>query len=790
MKKYFHFLAGLVLLVGCSPNEQKPVSIDLNANGSIEPYEDVSLSLDDRAADALRRLSLEQKAHLVVGMGMNLPGMSNDQLKEKVPGAAGNTYPLEVLGIPSIVLADGPAGLRINPTREGDTATYYCTAFPIATLLASTWDAELVRKIGAAMGNEVKEYGADVLLAPAQNIHRDPLGGRNFEYFSEDPLLSGLMSAAIVNGVESQGVGTSVKHFAVNNQETSRMLLDAIVSERALREIYLRGFEITIQVSQPWTVMSAYNKVNGTYASENEDLLTRLLREEWGFDGLVMTDWFAGTNAVAQMKAGNDLLMPGRPDQYEAILNAAKQGGLDTTILNANVKRILQMALQSPGTQRYAYSNKPALEANAQLARTAAAEGVVLMKNKMNVLPMQAGLKIAAFGNTSYDFISGGTGSGDVNEAYTVSLVQGMESAGYRFDESLKNAYAEYLISEKAKQPQKEFFFQLLPPLPEMEVSDSLLAQMVTETDVAIVTIGRNSGEFQDRYLEGDFYLTEAELSLIDRVSRAYQAKGKYVVVVLNIGNVVEMESWRLKPDAIVLAWQGGQEAGNALADVLSGKVNPSGKLPTTFPIRYEDVPSAVNFPGTILSDEEVKFGPLSVGKPMEVVYEEDIFVGYRYYHTFSKPHSFEFGYGMSYTQFAYNDLKLSETTFDQSLEVTVTIKNTGNVPGREVVQLYVAAPAGQLAKPAYELRDFAKTRLLKPGETQKLTFLLEPRDLASFDSSEHAWVAEAGSYTVHVGSSSRQLHQSATFSLPASRLVLQTQALLLPQREIATLKK
>jgi beta-glucosidase len=753
-----------------------------------------------KAKELVSRMTLEEKTKLVVGMGMNLPGMnlSNNsgptvgQTMDKVPGAAGTTFAMPALGIPTTVVADGPAGLRIQPSRENDKRTYYATAFPVGTLLASTWDTALVKKVGQAMGNEVKEYGVDILLAPALNIHRNPLGGRNFEYYSEDPVVAGNIAAAMVNGIESNGVGTSVKHFAANNQETNRNLVNTIASERTLREIYLRGFEITVKKSQPWTIMSSYNRINGVYASESPELLNTILRDEWGFKGYVMTDWFGGTDPVGQMKAGNDLLMPGTAKQVQAILDAVKNGTLDVKSLDENAARIIDIILISPSYKKYAFSNKPDLKAHAAVARTAAAEGIILLKNEKNTLPLNKNTRsIAAFGNTSYDFISGGTGSGDVNEAYTISLVDGLKNAGYTVENELKTSYESFIKSEKAKLPPKKFFFELPAPIPEMPVDAAVLENKAGSSDIAFITIGRNAGEFQDRKKENDYYLSQAEIGLIKTCAAAFHAKGKKLVVILNVGGVVDVTAWKDEADAIVLAWQGGQEAGNAIADVLKGKINPSGKLTSSFPVSYEDVPSAKNFPGKNLSTEPVKgIGGMILGYESEVVYEEGIYTGYRYYNTFKVKPAYEFGYGLSYTQFGYSNLKLSSASFNGKLTASIDITNTGKTAGREVVQLYLSAPAAKMDKPAEELKGFAKTSLLQPGQKQTIRFELAAKDLASFDTPSTSWVAEAGKYKVQVGASSEDIRQSATFELTKELMVEKCHKVLVPQREINVLKK
>lgn len=735
--------------------------------------------------DVVAAMTTQEKAQLVVGMGWgNRPGAPS-AVPEKVPGAAGRTHAIPRLGIPSLTLSDGPAGVRILPIRNGDSSkTYYATAFPVATLLASTWDTAVVHSVGDAFGEEVRDYGIDVLLAPAMNIHRNPLGGRNFEYYSEDPVVSGHIAAAFVRGIQDDGVGTSVKHFVGNNQEFNRTKLNTIVSERALREIYLKGFRIAVQEGDPWTVMSSYNLINGTYTSESRGLLTTVLRNEWGFKGFVMTDWGGGHDPVAQMNAGNDLIEPGNPDQTKAIVAAVKSGAVSEQQLDENVERILRIVLLSPTFKQYKYSNAPDLKAHAQVARHAATQGMVLLKNEGGTLPLAPARKVALFGKTSYELMAGGTGSGDVNKAYMVSLDAGLENAGYTLDAPVQHAYASYIAEQKAQQ-RPRMGFRRPPPIPEMNVDPALIRRAAGEADVAMITIGRISGEGTDRTVERDFVLNDTEHALITHVADAFHAAGKKVVVVLNIASVTDVASWRDQVDAVLLAWLPGQEGGNAIADILSGKVDPSGKLASTFPVFYSDVPSADNFPGKELPHPAEPQGRFGRAVPSEVTYDEGIYVGYRYYQTFGVKPAYPFGYGLSYTTFDYSGLKLSSSQFNGSLTATVTVKNTGTVPGREVAEVYLSAPAKTMDKPESELKAFAKTNLLQPGQSQVLTFALRGLDLASYDTPRAAWVADAGTYTVKVGASSSDIRQQATFDLPQELVVEHEQNVLMPKVQI-----
>ena len=727
----------------------------------------------------IAKMSLEDKTHFVIGTGMKGVSGNNAVIgstQSLVPGAAGTTYPLDTLGIPAIVLADGPAGLRIDATRPNDKATYYCTHFPIGTLLASTWNTPLIEQVGQAIGEEVKAYGADVLLAPALNIQRNALCGRNFEYYSEDPIVAGKTAAAYVRGVQANGVGTSIKHFCANNQETNRMNNNACISQRALREIYLKPFEIAVKEAQPWTVMTSYNYLNGTYTSENRELLQTILRDEWGFKGTVMTDWFGGSNGAKQIAAGNDMLQPGRDQQYNDIVNSVKNKTLPEADLDTCVSRIIKLIEKTPRYKGYKATNKPNLKAHAAITRQSATEGMVLLKNNDNALPLAKDVKnVALFGCTSYNFIAGGTGSGNVNHAYVVSLVDGLKNANMTIDADLAATYNKHIKEQQemlAHANEGKPFAHFLPtPLPEeIAFEDNMLKAKAESTDAAIITIGRLSGEFMDRKTT-DFNLTFNEHKLVANVCKAYHAAGKKVIVLLNIGGVIETASWKEQPDAILCAWQAGQEGGNSVADVLTGKASPSGKLTMTWPIGYADNASSNNFP--INQEPDLNFadhGTLKhVRKDYDYTnYEEDVFVGYRYYSSFSKPVSYPFGYGLSYTTFAYSDAAITQT--GDTYEVSVKVTNTGKVEGKEVVQLYYNDPESkQRNKPEIELKAYAKTKTLKPGESETLKLTVNTYDLASFDDSASIWLVNGVKGNFLIGAASNDIRATVTADVRAT---------------------
>ncbi len=727
--------------------------------------------------EVIKAMTLEEKAQLLVGGGNDGfvgSGAMLGHQKKFVPGAAGTTVAIPRLGIPATVQCDGPAGVHIDAHREGDSRNYYATGFPIGTCLASTWNTDLVRKVGEAIGNETLEYGCDVVLGPGMNLHRNPLCGRNFEYYSEDPVVTGLMGTAFVLGVQSQGVGVSAKHFAVNSQESDRTRVDERLSQRALRELYLKGFEMMVRKSNPWTIMSAYNKINGIYAQGNKDLLTNILRNDWGYKGIVETDWIGKREDLPveqEVAAGNDLMMPGYPAQVKDIVNAVKSGKLDVNDVDRNVRRMLEYIVKTPRFQGYKYSGEPDLKAHAAITRQSSTEGMVLLKNNA-ALPIRGLKTVALFGVNSYDFMSGGLGSGAVNVGYSVDMVTGLKNIGVATTPQLTEIYQNYVKYAKAKlkadkNPMMWFLDQGQPKLDEIDITERCVANEEPKADAAIITIGRQAGEGMDRQINGEFNLSKTEQDMIFRVSDAFHAKGKKVIVIINSGSVMETASWRDRVDAILVAWQPGIEGGNSVADILTGKVNPSGKLTMTWPIAATDHPSTANFAKEYDMYTYKNMEGWGKGNIPGVDFsnhEEDIYVGYRYFDTFKKDVAYPFGFGLSYTTFEMG--KPSVKANGKNIEVSVTVKNTGKVAGKQVAQVYVTAPKGAYEKPVKELKTFGKTRELKPGESQTLKMTLEKRDLASFDEANSQWKVDAGNYLFQVGTDVESIKGTATLKV------------------------
>lgn len=717
----------------------------------------------------LPKLTLEQKARLLVGT----PG-SDKAPSHITPGAAGWTYDIPELGIPSVNLADGPVGPRINPMPWIQTRVVYdehglphdvtvadskagsnmrsqwCTAFPSTTALAATFDAEAARLQGEIMGDECAAYGVDILLNPGVNIMRNPLCGRNFEYYSEDPLLTGVMAAEVVKGTQSKGIGTSLKHFVANNQQTGKKYNDARMSQRALREIYLPAFERVVRTAQPWTIMGSYNYISGRPTQTNRELMQTLLRDEWGYKGLMLTDWTVWRPAKDLIAARCGLIMPGNENVVQEIISGVNDGLIPMEQLDscvADVLRLVDRSLTAKGWQ----FRQPDLKSHAAVSRRLGAEAMVLLKNNNSTLPIKGGARIALFGTSAYQSIAGGTGSSNVNKPYVVDIDSGLINAGYLVDKETAALYRQYnatqaLLTDKHPGcPSWQKISYHRPVIDEMPLknAETYLDKQAAKNEAAVVVIGRKSGETSDRVVENDFNLSEAEKGLIDRVCTAFHAKGKPVVVVLNVCGSINTASWRDKPDAIVMAWFPGQECGNAVADVLGGRVNPSGRLPMTLPLHYADIPSAANYP----------YVGQTEGRNHDYTnYAEDIWVGYRYFDKTDREVAYPFGYGLSYTTFDYSKPQI--TRKGNRTTVSVTITNTGSMPGREVVQLYVSAPERKLSKPLAELRAFGKTRELQPGESQRMSLTVSDNELASFNDKTSQWETDAGYYAARLGRS------------------------------------
>ena len=743
----------------------------------------------DKIEKMIGAMTLEEKIGMIVGDGRFLINAENEIIADVFIASRNSKMVIPRLNIKTTALTDGPSGINKNPAPEGAKDYTYTTAFPTSTCLAATWNTELVENVGKAFGNEVLEYDYDLVLMPALNLHRNPKGGRSFEYYSEDPLLSGKLSASMVNGLQSNGIGATLKHFLANNQETNRRKYNAVVSQRALREIYLRGFEIAVKESNPKAIMTAYNKLNGFYTPEIPELLQDIVRNEWGFKGLYMTDFdMHYGDAVAQVRAGINMIMSGSLNEFNEIKSALRNKTLDESKLDENLFYNMKLKLNSPSIKEYDPSLKPDLEAHAKIAREASGEGLVLLKNENNTLPIKKKKRIAVFGKISYYSIAAGTGSGGIrSNKYEISVNEGLKSAGFKILKEMEKDYTDFIEKTKSEnlvppyfdnpkmrkdngiiddQAPAHFKKRLVAFSKEQAMSKEDISKYESDSDLAVITLGRSGGE---NYENGYLPITQIELDLVKDVCTIFHESGKKVIVILNVGGVWETASWRDYPDAILMAWQPGQEGGHAVADILKGLVNPSGKLPDSFPMRYEDVPSASSFPGIPAND------------PINSFYEEGIYVGYRYYDSFNVPTAYEFGYGLSYTTFEYTDLKLSSDNFSSNMKVTMKVKNTGKVAGKEVVQLYLSAPSAVIEKPAQELKAFAKTKLLQPGESQELSFELDERSLASFWSGISSWVADKGVYEVRVGASSKDIRLKTLFTLQEDIVVEKVHDVLYP---------
>ncbi|MFT3892825.1 MAG: glycoside hydrolase family 3 C-terminal domain-containing protein [Anaerolineales bacterium] len=658
----------------------------------------------------LAQMTLEEKAALCTG------------------ASSWTTTPVERLGIPELIMSDGPHGVRRVPDVHAVAIeSLPATCFPTASCLASTWDVELIRKMGVALAEECIALNVDVILGPGANMKRSPLGGRNFEYFSEDPYLAGEMAASIINGVQSKGVGTSLKHYAANNQEFQRFSISAEVDERTLREIYLPAFEKAVKQAQPWTVMCSYNKVNGTFASEHYHLLTEILKNEWGFEGLVVSDWGAVRDRVAGLKGGLDLEMPGPQDRrVKAVVEAVRSGKLEEAVLDESVRRILNIVFKAKETPKNGTFD---VDAHHELAHQIATEGMVLLKNN-GLLPLKGQQHIAVIGRSAESAHFQGGGSSHIHPTKVAVPFKELQAQA----ENAELTYAEGY-------PKDNSFRQ--------DMIDDAVA-LARTADVAVLYIALPTFKESEGYDRKDLDLTEQQIALIKAVSN-FQPN---TVVVLNNGAPVAMSEWIDGVAAVLEGWMMGQAGGVAIADVLFGRVNPSGKLAETFPIKLSDTPSHINWPG-------------GAG---EVHYGEGLFIGYRYYDAKEMPVLFPFGYGLSYTTFQYSNAKVSVNNFKDvdGLTVTVDVTNTGKFAGKETVQVYVHDQKSGLIRPEKELKGFAKVEL-QPGETKSVSIALDFRAFAYYHSEYKQWITEDGEFDILVAASAADIRETLTVTLEST---------------------
>lgn len=656
--------------------------------------------------------------------------ISQMTLKEKASLCSGKDFwhlkSIERLGLPEIMVCDGPHGLRkqnAENKKVGIGNSYPATCFPTAVTTACSWDRDLIYKMGQALAEECLQHGVSVLLGPGVNMKRSPLCGRNFEYFSEDPELAGEMGAAFIAGVQSKGIGTSLKHFAGNSQEMKRMTSNSIIDERALREIYLRAFEKTVKKSQPWTVMNAYNLLNGTYCSENDCLQNKVLRDEWGFKGAVVSDWGAVNDRVAGLNAGNDLEMPSSGGVNDAkIVEAVKCGVIDETTLDERVDKLIDIILKGAANKKPGY--KFDVKAHNLLSRQIAEQSMVLLKNDGNILPLKRveGEYVAVIGAFAENPRYQGAGSSIINptmidsgrRAFNNSPISVKFADGY--DRSGKRKNEDAYITEACN--------------------------LAKNASKAVVFIGLTDDYESEGFDRSTMKLPDGHNRLVEAVSRV----NDNVIVVLEGGSPVEMP-WADDVKAILNAYLGGQSVAPAIVDVLTGKANPCGKLAETYPVCLKDTPTSFRYPD---SKEDVQ-------------YRESIFIGYRYYDKVERNVRFPFGFGLSYTSFEYSDIKLKKKNLakGEGAKVTFTIKNTGDVAGSEIAQVYVAKPESKIFRAPKELKGFVKIHL-DPGEEKKVTVELDDRAFAFWNTATEDWCVESGEYKILVGASSRDIRLEA----------------------------
>lgn len=642
------------------------------------------------------------------------------------------TVPVERLGIPEVVMADGPHGLRkVVKDAAGVETTLQAVCFPTSAAISATWNPELARQIGKALGEECGAMGVDILLGPGTNIKRTPLCGRNFEYYSEDPFLAGELAAAYIDGVQSQGVGTSLKHFATNNQEFDRFQISSEVDERALREIYLKPFEIAVKKSQPWTVMCAYNRLNGIYCSENRFLLHDVLRKEWGFKGVVVSDWGAVHNRAKALKAGLELEMPFAPASMENLRHAYEHGLISDAEIDGALERLLTIVFRAVAA-REQRTKEYSLERHHSLAKTAALEAITLLKNEDGLLPIrrERAQRIVIIGEFAEKPAFEGGGSSYVNPGLIDSPL-----------EQIKALAGEAIHID--------YFPVLSVAAPHVNQLNHAMAA-ARKADLAIVFVGnRNGSEFRGRDgIESEGYdrnyLTlspEMELVIED-----IAGQNPNTVVVVEAGSAVDMSAWLHRVKAVLFAWYTGEAGGSALAEILFGLENPSGKIAETFPLRLEDTPAYGSYPGNGFVSR----------------YAEGVMVGYRYYDSYHREVLFPFGFGLSYTTFGYSDLRIvpASASVNDPVIVSCKVQNTGQLKGKETVQLYIRDTASKVLRPDKELKAFTKVELL-PGEQKEIRFELNRDAFAYFNTSLNQWHVEEGEFEILIGASSRDIRLS-----------------------------